>query len=70
MQKLLSQLDLSPLDWVSASSPPPDANRHRNVALVLGCLAEKLAGPGSVMLFAKQVLEYLLANMVGRRRDS
>ena len=39
-------------------------NRHRNVAIVLGCIAEKLAGPRSFPLFTNDTLEYLIANLV------
>ncbi|XP_078607488.1 RING finger and SPRY domain-containing protein 1-like [Branchiostoma floridae x Branchiostoma japonicum] len=37
--------------------------RHRNIAAVLGCIAEKLAGPNSVSLLTEGNLEYLLANL-------
>uniref|UniRef100_T1IHI8 RING finger and SPRY domain-containing protein 1 n=1 Tax=Strigamia maritima TaxID=126957 RepID=T1IHI8_STRMM len=33
---------------------------HRNVCVVLGCIAEKLAGPSSVALLTKDTLDYLL----------
>ena len=38
--------------------------RHRNIAIVLGCLAEKLAGPRSLVLFSVDIMEYLIANLV------
>lgn len=37
--------------------------RHRNLAIVLGCLAEKLAGPRSLALLTDQTLDYLLGNL-------
>ncbi|XP_038070409.1 RING finger and SPRY domain-containing protein 1-like [Patiria miniata] len=39
------------------------AARHRNIATVLGCLAEKLAGPKSITMLIDDVLQYLLANL-------
>ncbi|XP_074646208.1 RING finger and SPRY domain-containing protein 1-like [Tubulanus polymorphus] len=36
---------------------------HRNIGIVLGCLAEKLAGPISIHLLTNDVLEYLIANL-------
>ncbi|OWF55232.1 RING finger and SPRY domain-containing protein 1-like [Mizuhopecten yessoensis] len=35
----------------------------RNIGVVLGCLAEKLAGPNSIALLTPRVLEYLLRNL-------
>ena len=40
------------------------AARHRNITTVLGCLAEKLAGPKSITMLTDNVLQYLLANLV------
>lgn len=39
------------------------APRHRNVCVVLGCLADKLAGPNSIFLLTDGTLEYLIANL-------
>ncbi|XP_071784968.1 RING finger and SPRY domain-containing protein 1-like [Asterias amurensis] len=39
------------------------AARHRNITTVLGCLAEKLAGPKSITMLTNNVLQYLLANL-------
>ena len=39
------------------------ASRHRNVCVVLGCLADKLAGPNSIFLLTDGTLDYLLANL-------
>ncbi len=61
IHKLVELLGLTPVDW---SARKWDANRHQNVAIVLGCLAEKLAGPRSIELFSEHILDYLLANMV------
>ena len=37
--------------------------KHRNLAIVLGCIAEKLAGPRSVALLTSTTLDYLLSNL-------
>lgn len=37
--------------------------RHRNACVVIGCLAEKLAGPSSVALLTPNILNYLLTNL-------
>ena len=39
-------------------------NKHRNITIVLGCMAEKLAGPRSVALFTPGTLDYLISNLV------
>ena len=39
-------------------------NYHRNIAIVLGCIAEKLAGPRSIALFTSSTLDYLVSNLV------
>ncbi|XP_060074545.1 RING finger and SPRY domain-containing protein 1-like [Ylistrum balloti] len=36
---------------------------HRNNGVVLGCLAEKLAGPNSIALLTSRVMDYLLGNL-------
>lgn len=36
---------------------------HRNICVVLGCIAEKLAGPSSVTLLTPDTLEFLVANL-------
>jgi len=37
--------------------------KHRNLAIVLGCIAEKLAGPRSVALLTDKTLNYLIGNL-------
>ena len=37
---------------------------HRNICVVLGCIAEKLAGPASVALLTHMTLLYILALLV------
>ncbi len=53
-------LDLGPSSGKQQQNP----NRHQNVAVVLGCLAEKLAGARSIALFCPRVLRYLVGNLV------
>ncbi|KAK3086428.1 hypothetical protein FSP39_018336 [Pinctada imbricata] len=36
---------------------------QRNIGVVLGCLAEKLAGPNSIAVLSNEVLRYLLSNL-------
>jgi len=38
-------------------------NYNRNITIVLGCIAEKLAGPRSVALFTPGTLNYLISNL-------
>ena len=41
-----------------------DVRYHRNLAMVLGKLADKLAGPRCKDIFDSTILEYLLSNLV------
>lgn len=41
-----------------------DCVRHRNICVILGCMAEKLAGPSSVAILSKDTLHYLVNNLV------
>lgn len=38
--------------------------RERNLCVILGCLAEKLAGPSSVAVLSETTLGYLIGNLV------
>ncbi|XP_064640235.1 RING finger and SPRY domain-containing protein 1-like [Lineus longissimus] len=58
--KLCSNLRLNYQASINAREHP---QKHRNICVVLGCLAEKLAGPISVHLLTKDVLDYLFGNM-------
>ncbi|KAK2705548.1 RING finger and SPRY domain-containing protein 1-like [Artemia franciscana] len=54
------------LFWLSARRPKPgkhENRRHKNIAIVLGALAERLAGPNSVVLLSDSALDYLIANL-------
>uniref|UniRef100_A0A3P8X582 Ring finger and SPRY domain containing 1 n=1 Tax=Cynoglossus semilaevis TaxID=244447 RepID=A0A3P8X582_CYNSE len=60
LQKLSDMLSLS------SSVAKQDAlnpAKHRNTTAVLGCLAEKLAGPASIGLLSPGTLEYLLESL-------
>lgn len=37
---------------------------QRNLCIILGCLAEKMAGPSSISLLTNDVLDYLISNMM------
>ncbi|GAB6020756.1 RING finger and SPRY domain-containing protein 1 [Chamberlinius hualienensis] len=43
---------------------------HRNMCVVLGCIAEKMAGPGSIALLSQNTLEYLFSNLATDRDPS
>jgi hypothetical protein len=38
--------------------------RERNLCVILGCLADKMAGPSSISLLTETTLAYLLGNLV------
>nr|XP_057944141.1 RING finger and SPRY domain-containing protein 1 isoform X1 [Doryrhamphus excisus]XP_057944142.1 RING finger and SPRY domain-containing protein 1 isoform X1 [Doryrhamphus excisus] len=60
LQKLSDMLSLSAaVARQDALSPA----KHRNTTAVLGCLAEKLAGPASIGLLSPGTLEYLLESL-------
>ena len=40
-----------------------NVSRHRNMVIVLGCVAEKMAGPRAVSLLTDSTLHYLLSNL-------
>ncbi|XP_052816971.1 RING finger and SPRY domain-containing protein 1-like [Mya arenaria] len=51
---------------VSSNGPAPvyrDKCCQRNLCVLLGCLAEKLAGPNSITLLSQDVLDYLISNL-------
>ncbi|KAL1242437.1 RING finger and SPRY domain-containing protein 1 [Trichinella spiralis] len=59
VRKLLSQLDVSYPNFMAILP----SYWHRNLSLVLGCIAEKLAGPYSVAVFQGIIIDYLLNNL-------
>ncbi|NXR08912.1 RSPRY protein, partial [Semnornis frantzii] len=60
LQKLTEILNLSGAAACQDASHPA---KHRNTTAVLGCLAEKLAGPASIGLLSPGILEYLLQSL-------
>lgn len=40
------------------------ATQQRNICVVLGCIAEKLAGPSSIAILSDATLDYLVSNLV------
>lgn len=38
--------------------------QQRNMCVVLGCIAEKLAGPSSIAILSDATLDYLVSNLV------
>ena len=59
--KLTNVFDLSRQKSNEGRDQP---TKHRNMTIVLGCIAEKLAGPRSVALFTSGTLDYLVSNLV------
>ena len=43
-----------------------DACTHRNFCVLLGCIAEKMAGPSAIALLTPQTLEYLFYQLVSK----
>lgn len=41
-----------------------NAARERNICVILGCIAEKLAGPSSLGILSVGMLDYLITNLV------
>lgn len=54
-------LNLSKETAISQRSNP---TRQRNICVVLGCIAEKLAGPRNMDILYNDTIEYLLTNLV------
>lgn len=59
--EVTKMFDLSPR---SAILGRKNAAKERNVCVVLGCIAEKLAGPSNLGILNDQTLEYLITNLV------
>lgn len=58
--KLADMLNLSN----ESSKKKTSSSKHRNICVVLGCLAEKLAGPNAIFLLTSNILNYLVNNVV------
>ena len=57
-------LDLSQSKLISRES----VAKHRNACVVIGCLAEKLAGANSMALLTPGILNYLINNLNNSQR--
>lgn len=42
--------------------------QQRNICVVLGCIAEKLAGPSSIAVLSNATLDYLISNLVSEKK--
>ncbi|XP_076338437.1 RING finger and SPRY domain-containing protein 1-like isoform X1 [Tachypleus tridentatus] len=62
-ESIISLSQMFNLSEEAASEGKNEPRRHRNICVVLGCIAEKLAGPSSVSLLTKETLEYLIKNL-------
>jgi hypothetical protein len=58
--KVVNMLNLSRESAVSGRSNP---SRERNICVVLGCIAETLAGPRNLRILNDPMLDYLLTNL-------
>lgn len=60
-------LDLSEKAAILGRSNPPI---QRNICVVLGCIAEKLAGPRNMEILNDGIIDYLLTNLVSTIKTS
>lgn len=60
VQKVAKMFNLSKERAIAGRLAP---QRERNICVVLGCIAEKLAGPSSLGILNDETLDYLLANL-------
>ena len=60
--KLVEGMDLP--KWTTTNKAGMAEARHRNIVMVLGTLADKLAGPRCNDLFDQAILSYLMSNLV------
>lgn len=63
-ESVLRVAQLFNLSSQSAIHGRANAPRERNICVVLGCIAEKLAGPSSVAILTEGTLNYLTTNLV------
>ncbi|XP_050560408.1 RING finger and SPRY domain-containing protein 1 isoform X3 [Spodoptera frugiperda] len=62
--KLTQMLGLSAMRALAADI---DVQVERNICVVLGCIADKLAGPNSVAVLTEETLDYMLSFLMFRR---
>ncbi|CAH1119549.1 unnamed protein product [Phaedon cochleariae] len=58
--KVINMLNLSKEAALAGRPNPP---RQRNICVVLGCIAEKLAGPRNMEILNNGIIDYLLTNL-------
>lgn len=59
--EVTKMFNLSARSAVAGRNFPP---RERNICVVLGCIAEKLAGPSNLGILNEDTLDYLITNLV------
>lgn len=59
--EVTKMFNLSGRSAILGRSYPP---RERNICVVLGCIAEKLAGPSNLGILNEDTLDYLITNLV------
>lgn len=59
--KVINMLNLSRTSAINGRSNPA---REANICVVLGCIAETLAGPRNLKILNDSILDYLLTNLV------
>lgn len=63
-ESVLKVVTMFNLSAQSAFAGRVNAPMQRNICVVLGCIAEKLAGPSSLGILSESTLDYLIANLV------
>lgn len=59
--RVTKMFNLSAQSAILGRRNPP---RERNICVVLGCIAEKLAGPSNLSILNDNILDYLITNLV------
>lgn len=63
-ESVLKVVRLFSLSTESAILGKENSAKERNICVVLGCIAEKLAGPSNLGILSSSTLDYLIANLV------
>ncbi|KAJ2954449.1 hypothetical protein O0L34_g2720 [Tuta absoluta] len=66
-ENVIRMTQLLGLSAARASMGDLNIRVERNICVVLGCIAEKLAGPNSVAVLTEPTLDYLLTFLINRR---
>ncbi|CAH2985308.1 unnamed protein product [Chilo suppressalis] len=66
-ESVIKVMKLFELSSQRASTGDLNVRVERNICVVLGCIADKLAGPNSVAVLTEQTLDYLLTFLIIRR---